>query len=84
MISRFRREKILWDYLEDAKLLVRLNQVMRRVGFAELPGTVREVLPEARRHVDRCKNDLLDGIPVQADQPDSLRRVRRTPPGTAE
>jgi hypothetical protein len=76
LISRFRRERILWDYLDDARLLVRLNQVMRRVGFAALPGTLREVLPEARRQVDRCKSGLMDGIPIHADPCDRLRAGR--------
>ena len=62
MISRFCREGTLWDYQEDAKLMVRLNQVMRRVGFAQLPDRFREVLPEARLRVDLCKPELLDGI----------------------
>ncbi|MHC4402299.1 MAG: hypothetical protein ACYTG0_21755 [Planctomycetota bacterium] len=64
LISRFCRERILWDYLEDAKLHVRLNQVMRRVGFAPLPDDFRDVLPAARERVDRAKADLLEGIPV--------------------
>ena len=33
MILLFCRERILWDYGEDGKLLLRMNQVMRRVGF---------------------------------------------------
>jgi hypothetical protein len=66
MILRFCRERILWDYLEDAKLLVRLNQVMRRVGFAQLPEGFRGVLPEARRKVERRKAELLDGIAARA------------------
>jgi hypothetical protein len=64
MISRFCQARILWDYLEDAKLLGRLNQVMRRVGFAQLPETFCEVLPEARRQVADRKAELLAGIPV--------------------
>jgi len=66
MICGFRRERILWDYLEDGKLLVRLNQVMRRVGLAPLPERFRDVLPEARRLVAERKAELLEGIPVPA------------------
>ncbi|HUT88363.1 MAG TPA: hypothetical protein VMY37_02605 [Thermoguttaceae bacterium] len=66
MISRFCGERILWDYLEDVRLLGRLNQVMRRVGFAELPDGFRDVLPEAREQVSRRTAELLDGIPVEA------------------
>ncbi len=65
MISRFCRERILWDYLEDGKLMVRLNQVMRRVKLAQLPDHFRDLLPEARRLVQRRKSDLLEGIPAQ-------------------
>ena len=64
MILRFCRERILWDYLEDAKLLMRLNQVMRRVGFAQLPESFGHVLPEARRKVEGRKAELLHGIPT--------------------
>ncbi len=65
MIALFRREGLLWDYLEDDKLLVRLNQVMRRVGFGPLPGALAGVLPEGRRLVGRRRHELLDGIPVR-------------------
>lgn len=68
MIDRFCRLGTLWDYLEDGKLFVRLNQVMRRVGFAELPDGLREVLPEARRRVDRRKAALLDGVHVRVER----------------
>src|SRR3954451_17109499 len=36
-IPLFSREQFLWDYADDAKLLLRLNQVMRRVGLPLLP-----------------------------------------------
>jgi hypothetical protein len=71
MICGFRRERILWDYLEDAKLLVRLNQVMRRVGLDPLPQRFRDVLPGARDLVARRKGELLEGIPV-SDHPLTL------------
>jgi hypothetical protein len=63
MILGFRRERVLWDYLEDGKLLLRLNQVMRRLGLGELPDRLAEVLPEARRRVESRKTELLEGIP---------------------
>ena len=62
MICGFRRERILWDYLEDGKLLVRLNQVMRRVGLDPLPERFRDVLPAARDLVAEHKADLLEDI----------------------
>ncbi len=64
MISGFCREQILRDYLEDGRLLVRLNQVMRRVKLAQLPEGFRELLPEARRLVEERKGELLEGIPT--------------------
>ena len=67
MICGFRRERILWDYREDGKLLVRLNQVMRRVGLAALPERFRAILPAARHLVARRKAELLERIPVCAE-----------------
>jgi hypothetical protein len=63
MFLGFRRERVLWDYPEDGKLLVRLNQVMRRLGLGELPGQVGAILPAARRLVESRATELLDGIP---------------------
>jgi len=68
MVLRFCRERFLWDYLEDAKLLVRLNQVMRRAKLRQLPESFREVLPQARRRVDDRRVALLEGIPVRASE----------------
>ena len=64
MISGFRSQRILWDYLEDAKLLLRLNQVMRRLGLGELPERFAAVLPAARERVEGRKGELLAGIPT--------------------
>jgi hypothetical protein len=64
MISEFRRLRILWDYLEDGKLMRRLSQVMRRVKLPELPEGFREMLPEARRQVGARRSELLEGIPA--------------------
>jgi hypothetical protein len=65
MITGFCRHRILWDYLEDAKLMVRLNQVMRRLGMAQLPEGFVDLLPDARRSVDRRQVELLEGIPTR-------------------
>ena len=62
-IDLFRRERILWDYLEDGKLMVRLNQIMRRVGLEPLPGHFAAILPVARKLVTERKRLLLEGIP---------------------
>jgi len=59
MIRLFCHERILWDYLDDGKLLRRLNQVMRRVGLVELPEGFVALLPTARHLVERRKAELL-------------------------
>jgi len=63
MIFLFCQERILWDYLEDDKLWVRLNQVMRRIGFAPLPREVVALLAPARQLIRRRRDELLEGIP---------------------
>lgn len=63
-VRLFRRERVLWDYLEDGKLMIRLNQIMRRVRLETLPGDFGEILPAARCLVLRRKDGLLEGIPA--------------------
>ncbi len=63
-IELFRRERVLWDYLEDDKLMVRLNQVMRRVQLDVLPEAFAAILPAARKLVIQRKDALLEGIPA--------------------
>jgi len=60
-IPRFSAERFLYDYLDDAKLLFRLNNVMRRVRLPFLPETLAEYFPEARRLVRERAADLLTG-----------------------
>jgi hypothetical protein len=62
-IRLFRREDVLWDYLEDGRLLARLNQVMRRVRLERLPDDFAALLPAARELVRDRKTSLLEGIP---------------------
>jgi hypothetical protein len=62
-IPLFLRERFLWDYLDDAKLFYRLNQVMRRVGLATLPPDFCEVIPQMREHVVVRTRELLT-VPV--------------------
>ncbi len=69
-IELFLRERILRDYLEDAKLWVRLNQVMRRVRQQTLPERFMTILPAARRLVDQRRDGLLAEIDgYQMDRP---------------
>jgi hypothetical protein len=59
MIAEFRRQRILWDYLEDDKLLMRLNQVMRRVKLPALPDEFVAIFPTVRKIVSNRKDELL-------------------------
>lgn len=57
-IERFLEVRFLYDYLRDDTLLIRLEQVMRRVGLPPLGDHLLTWLPTARVVVaDRC--DLL-------------------------
>lgn len=59
LIPRFSAERFLYDYAEDAKLLVRLNSVMRRVGLPEIPATLCQWFPEARQQIRLRYDELL-------------------------
>lgn len=59
LMRRFIDARFLYDYTDHDKLLVRLNQVMRRVGLAELPATVRDWLPVAEDLVEARRDELL-------------------------
>jgi hypothetical protein len=65
-ISVFCRERFLWDYRDDGKLLVRLNQVMRRVRLPALPGSFVELLPAMRSAVRARRRELfVTGVPAR-------------------
>ena len=59
LIPRFLDERFLPDYLNDERLLHRLNQVMRRVKLPPLPAEVESVLCLARPIVSKRLSDLL-------------------------
>lgn len=59
MIRRFCTERFLYDYLDNAKLLTRLNRVMGRVNLPQLPLSFLSFLPDARRHVSERRDELL-------------------------
>ena len=63
-LPRFSEERFLYDYLEDGKLLWRLNQVMRRVKLPLLPDSLTEWFPDARDEVRQCASDLLTQPPT--------------------
>jgi hypothetical protein len=48
LIPLFRREEFLKDYLDDGRLRMRLNQVMRRVKLPPLPEHIEQTLGRAR------------------------------------
>jgi hypothetical protein len=67
VIERFVDTQFLYDYLDHDKLLMRLNQVMKRVGLTALPDEVRRWLPEAQKLVESRRHRLL--TPPDATSP---------------
>jgi hypothetical protein len=63
-IDLFCRGRILWDYLEDDRLMLRVNQVMHRVGLDSLPHDFAALLPAARQLVLERRQTLLEGLPT--------------------
>ncbi|MFO0261764.1 MAG: hypothetical protein ACK53V_09075, partial [Planctomycetota bacterium] len=61
-LPRFRRERFLFDYRDDERLLFRLNQVMSRVRLSALPDSMMGWLPSARKRVDELAPRLLCGF----------------------
>ncbi len=61
----FCRERFLWDYQDDDKLLMRLNQVMRRVSLPLLPAMLTDWLPTARVAVTQRHAELMC-VPLSA------------------
>jgi hypothetical protein len=59
VIRRFIQSRFLYDYQQTGTLLVRLNQVMRRVKLADLPPAVGNWLPRAVTIVERRRVELL-------------------------
>ncbi|PAY18521.1 hypothetical protein CKO51_16075 [Rhodopirellula sp. SM50] len=51
-IRRYAEARFLYDYVDHRQLLMRLNQVMRRVGLVELPDSVLPWLQEASELVE--------------------------------
>lgn len=70
LLPLFCRERFLWDYLDDGKLLLRLNQVMRRVKLPLLPTEFQAVLPETRAAVAAHSDLLLDANNHSLDRSD--------------
>jgi hypothetical protein len=60
LVPRFAAERFLYDYLDDGKLLTRLNHVMRRVGLPLLPPAIAELFPAMRERVRQRRSELLN------------------------
>lgn len=67
--AHFSAARILSDYAEDAKLMVRVDQVLRRLGLEPLGDRLAAILPSARRLVAQRRYELLEGIPVKEKTP---------------
>ena len=63
LLPRFSDERFLYDYLEDGKLLWRLNQVMRRLKLPPLPESLTAWFPDARDEVRQHATELLSQPP---------------------
>jgi hypothetical protein len=61
LLPRFLAERFLYDYLDDGKLLSRLNAVMRRVGLPQLPGEVTSPFTTMRHKVRQTRDELMVG-----------------------
>jgi hypothetical protein len=59
LIPAFVASRFLFDYLDDERLLYRLNGVMARVQLPPLPKSFLALLPAARRRVHEAKERLL-------------------------
>ncbi len=70
LIPRFVKERFLADYGDDARLWMRLNHVMRRVGLAPLPDPVVAWLAGVRPRVTSQADALLtEPVPLGGEQP---------------
>ncbi|WP_164101134.1 hypothetical protein [Candidatus Laterigemmans baculatus] len=59
LLPRFIAERFLYDYASNDRLLMRLNQVMRRVRLPMLPETLLPWLDSARERVASRRGELL-------------------------
>ncbi len=67
-IPRFSRERFLYDYLQDAKLQFRINQVLLRVGLDWLPDDTLDCLADARSDVTTRLDEWLRDWPSPCAQ----------------
>jgi len=67
-MERYLNERFLFDYLDDGRLLYRLNRIMGRVGLEPLPADIVLLMPEIRDLVDSRFDDLLQPV-IQNGEP---------------
>jgi hypothetical protein len=65
LIPRFCSERFLADYLDDDRLLVRLNHVMKRVNLPQLPAETAELFSAMRGQVRERRSELLPNERMQ-------------------
>ncbi len=66
IIERFVELRFLFDYADDRLLVMRINQVMRRVGLPQLSERMTEILPTARTLVAARRDELLPPLAARA------------------
>ena len=65
-IRRFREERFLYDYMDDQRMLFRLNQVLKRVGLSQMTLEFTSILAEARSMLIDRAAELLCILPEVA------------------
>lgn len=73
VLGRFVDSKFLYDYLDHETLLLRLNQVMKRVGLKALPPELLNWFPRVEQQI-RARRDMMltppgDESPFPLDNP---------------
>ena len=66
-IERYLDIRFLFDYLDDSRLLFRLNNVMKRVKLESLDDRILTWIPSARHRVYQRAADLLCDYPLKFD-----------------
>lgn len=77
LLPRFIHERFLYDYADDAKLTMRLNQVMKRVKLPKIPDGFVDLIPQARRDVAEHAHELLTPPePEESSNSDSSKETK--------
>ncbi len=61
-VEKYLEDRFLLDYLDDGRLLYRLNRVMKRVGLEPLPDGIVSLIPQIRGLVESKAGDLLEPV----------------------